>query len=395
MNKYRTAHFDCFSGVSGDMILGAFIDLGVPLKWLKESLSGLSLPDFDIKVETVSKKGIAAKNVSVVYDAGGCKPANLKKIAGLLDKSPLPEKTAGLSLGIFKKIAEAESLVHGCSIDEVHFHEVGAADSIIDVVGSALCLSYLGIKKITASGIPLGRGRVSCAHGILPVPTPATLEILKGVPVYDGGVEHELVTPTGAAIIKSIAESFGGMPELTIRRTGCGAGDADFDKLPNILRIILGDSCAQTSNDVIEVVEASIDDMNPEFYDLLMERLFEDGALDVCMVPVFMKKNRPAVILKALCLPQNRDAVIRRILSETTSSGARYYRAARTILGRDTVILDTSLGKIECKRITSPGGFVRLAPEYESCKKIAIAKKIPVQLVYETVLLSSGPSAKG
>jgi len=285
------------------MILGAFIDLGVPTKWLKESLSGICPPDFDIKVSPVLKKGITAKNVSVLCDPGGSEPVNFKEISSLLRKSRLPQKTARLSLDIFQKIAEAESIVHGCSADEVHFHEVGATDSIVDIVGSALCLSYLGIERITASRISLGRGEVSCIHGILPVPAPATLEILKGVPVRDGGVEHELATPTGAAIIKTIAESFGGIPEMTIERTGHGAGDADFDEFPNILRIILGESCEQTSKDAVEVVEASIDDMNPEFYDLLMDRLFEDGALDVCMIPVFMKKNRPAVILKALCPP--------------------------------------------------------------------------------------------
>ena len=385
-----TAHFDCFSGISGDMTLGALMDMGVPAQWLKESLSGLDLPDFDIRVEPVLKNGIAAKNVSVLYEAKDAPHRHFKTIESLLMNGSLPEKTARLSRDIFKKIAEAESHVHGCPIHEVHFHETGATDAIIDIVGSALCLSYLGIETVTASKIPLGHGEVLCDHGRLPVPAPATLEILKGIPVCDGAADRELVTPTGAAIIAAIATSFGPMPPMVIRQIGYGAGDAaGSGGRPNLLRVIVGEAASHIGNDAVDVIEASIDDMNPEFYDLLMERLFSDGALDVCMIPVAMKKNRPGIILKALCHPRNKEAVIRRILSESSSSGVRHYQADRTLLFRDATKVQTELGEIECKRIHSPDGGVRLTPEYESCKKIAVAHNIPIQTVYEMALRES------
>ena len=384
MKKYgAAAHFDCFSGVSGDMTLGALIDMGVPVQWLKDSLSGMDLPDFDIRVETVLKHGVAAKNVSVLYEPKDASHRHFKAIESLLMNGGLPEKTARLSRDIFKKIADAESRVHGCPIDEVHFHETGATDAIIDIVGSALCLSYTGIETVTASAIPLGRGEVECAHGILPIPAPATLEILKGIPVCHGGADHELTTPTGAAIIATIAESFGPMPPMTPRQIGYGAGDADIDGRPNLLRVIRGDATGRVCHDAVDVIETSIDDMNPEFYDLLMERLFSDGALDVCLIPAAMKKNRPGVILKALCRPQDKETVIRRILSETSSSGVRHYQADRTLLFRDATKVATDLGEIECKRIHTPDGGVRLTPEYESCKKIAAANDVPIHEVYE------------
>ncbi|VEN73089.1 putative nickel insertion protein [Candidatus Desulfarcum epimagneticum] len=381
----RAAHFDCFSGISGDMVLGALIDLGVPVGRLKDDLSKVLSQKFDIQVKKVLKNGVAAQNVRVIHDPADASPTDFVRVTEMIGKSGLPEETVRLSLDIFKILAEAEGRVHGCPADQVHFHEVGAADAIVDIVGAAIGVSILGLGPVSASRIPLGRGQIGCAHGTLPVPAPAVVEILKGVPVCRGHARAEMTTPTGAAIIVALADSFGSMPDMTLCETGMGAGDADFPGLPNVLRVMIGDP--DLPGDWVDVIETSIDDMSPEFYGLLMERLFEDGALDVCMIPVFMKKNRPGTLVKVLCRPRDRDAAVRRILSETTSAGVRWRREERAVLPRETVFLDTTLGKIQCKRIVSPDGEARLTPEHESCGKIAREKNIPLRKVYEAALL--------
>jgi len=273
-------------------------------------------------------------------------------------------------------------------VDKVHFHEVGGIDAIADIVGSVLCLEYLDIKTITASSLPLGTGFVSCSHGTLPVPAPATLEILKGVPVYGSGIACELVTPTGAAIISTLTESYGAIPDMTIEKTGYGAGTQEIQSAPNLLRIIAGTAETHqfvSEKDTVIVIETCIDDMNPEIFGFVMDRLFEDGALDVYWIPVFMKKNRPGTIIQVLCSRNRKQAVINRILSETTSSGLRYYEVKRAVLAREKITVETSFGMISVKRITDPAGRIRVVPEYEVCKKIAIEKNIPVRIVYDTI----------
>lgn len=386
------AYFDCFSGVSGDMTLGAFLDLGVPVEWLKENLSRLPLTGFDVSVTPVSRSGIQAKSVRVLTEDEKAS-RDYAEIRHLLENGPLSSDVRAMSLKIFEKIAKAEAAIHGCSLDEVHFHEVGGIDAIVDIVGAALCVEYLGIESVFASEIPLGKGFISCRHGTLPVPAPATLAILEGVPVYGTDIPYELVTPTGAAIVATLAESFGVMPDMIVGKTGYGAGQRDIDARPNVLRIVTGEEPGREAgkqSETIVAVETCIDDMNPEIFGFLMDRLFEDGALDVCWIPVFMKKNRPGTMIQVLCRKNRKTAVINRILSETTSLGVRYYNVHRAQLAREQVVLESIYGSVEAKRITDLQGSIRIVPEYEACKKIAIEKNLPIRIVYDTIIKSSG-----
>ena len=385
------AYFDCFSGISGDMTLGALLDLGVPLKWLKEQLRRVPLANFDIIVSPVQRHGIHAGLVQVdILDSKTSR--NYSDIRALIEYSPLSEPVKSTSLAIFKRLAEAEARIHHCPVDQVHFHEVGGVDAIVDIVGAALGLDYLGIKKIVASPVPLGKGLIACSHGNLPIPAPATLGILEGVPVYGADIPYELVTPTGAAIIRSLAQRFEPMPEMVIARIGYGAGQRDLEDRPNLLRIVLAaepESAAEfdgnLQEDQITIVETCIDDMNPELFGYLMERLFEDGALDVYWIPVYMKKNRPGTMIQVLCKDDLRDTIIHRILFETTTLGVRYYHSRRRLLWREELEVTTSFGVIPVKRVKDPRGNIRIVPEYEVCQKIADQKNMPLRLVYDTI----------
>lgn len=388
------AYFDCFSGISGDMTLGAFIDLGVPVKWLQDSLGGLPLTGFDLSVSTISRNGIKAKSVQV-HAEDDVKSRDYAEIKRLIKKSSLSGSIKQRSLEVFARIADAEAVIHGCPRDRVHFHEVGGIDAIVDIVGMALCVDYLGIEKVISSRIPLGSGFISCRHGTLPVPAPATLGILKGIPVYGTGIPHELVTPTGAAIIVSLAESYDTMPDMIIEKTGYGAGKRDLESIPNLLRVIIGtESSHQTANrtdhqkDTIVVMETCIDDMNPEVFGFLMERLYEKGALDVYWIPIFMKKNRPGTMVQVLCPKNHKEILIDCILSETSSLGVRYYDAKRRMLARERILVKTAYGDIQVKRIIEPDGSTRIVPEYEICKKIALEKNIPIRVVYDNIIKS-------
>jgi len=381
------AYFDCFSGISGDMTLGAFIDLGVPVKWLKENIGNIPLTGFDISVTSVFRNGINAKSVHV-KTKDTAEPRNYAEIRSLIQNSRLSQHVKENSLKIFQKLAEAEAKIHGRPVDKVHFHEVGGIDAIVDIVGAALCVEYLGINKIIASKLPLGTGFIDCMHGTLPVPAPATLALLKDVPVYGSGIPHELVTPTGAAIIVTLAESFEPMPDMLINKTGYGAGKRELETIPNLLRIVTGNTQSHKSyaqKDRIVIVETCIDDMNPEIFGFVMDRLFEDGALDVYWIPVFMKKNRPGTMVQVLCRTGQKEAVINRILSETTSLGVRYYDVDRTWLARKQITVKTGYGMVKVKQITDTDGSTRIVPEYEVCKKIALEKNIPIRVVYDRI----------
>ncbi len=390
----RLAYFDCFSGISGDMTLGAFIDLGVPIEWLKESLARVPITGFDISVSSVVRNGIKAKNVHVHADDNR-KSRDFATIRSLIKKSTLSLDIKQRSQEIFEKIALAESVIHGCTIEKVHFHEVGGIDAVVDIVGTALCVDYLGIERMISSKIPLGTGFASCRHGEIPIPAPATLGILKGIPVYSSGIPHELVTPTGAAIIVTLAESFEEIPDMIIEKIGYGAGKREFDSRPNLLRIIMGNEPHKKTNrksgyqeDMIVILETSIDDMNPEIFGFLMDRLFKEGALDVYWIPVFMKKNRPGTMIQVLCRENCKDILIDCILSETSALGVRYYNVKRSILARESVYVKTIYGDIQVKRIKEPDGGVRIVPEHEVCKKIALEKNIPLRVVYDNIIKS-------
>jgi uncharacterized protein (TIGR00299 family) protein len=375
------AHFDCFSGISGDMTLGAFVDLGVPVEWLEETLKKNLLSDFDLVVTATSKMGIAAKKIDVI--AGDHKTRDYAAIREMICSSTLKAGVKELSLTMFEKLAKAESKIHECHKDHVHFHEVGGVDAIVDIVGSSLCVDYLSLKKISASKIPMGNGFVNCSHGKLPVPAPATIEILKNIPVYGTDVPFEMVTPTGAVIVSTLAKSFGKMPDMLVSKIGYGSGTRDLDSRPNLLRIFIGKPAL--ASDTVTMIETSIDDMNPEIYGFLMDCLFADGALDVYLVPVFMKKNRPGTLLQVLCHHNEKEALIHRILMETTTLGVRFYDVERRLLDREAVTLETDYGPVSAKKVIAPDGRFRIVPEYEVCRTIAEKNNIPIRTVYDKI----------
>jgi len=386
------AYFDCFSGISGDMTLGALLDLGVPLEWLKKTIASIPIDGFDIAVSSTYRSGIRGNLVEVLAD-NRQKERTFSVIRSIIEKSPLTDNVKSTSTAIFEKIAIVEAKIHGCDPQEVHFHELGGIDAMVDIIGTVLCLEYLGIKQVIASNIPLGKGFVSCQHGKLPIPAPATLAILKDVPVYGTQIDHELVTPTGAAIIVTLSQSFGPLPEMMIKQIGYGAGQRDLSSRPNLLRVITGEQKTPMINgrenlqiDTVWIVETCIDDMNPEVFGFVMDRLFEDGVLDVYWIPIYMKKNRPGTMVQILCHTERREAIVRRILSETTSLGIRYYEAQRQTLVRDELNINSSFGTIPVKRVRDPLGNIRLVPEYEVCKRIALERDMPLRVVYDTII---------
>ena len=389
------AHFDCFSGISGDMTLGAFVDAGVPADWLQATLTeSIGLKGFAIHTEQVQRHGIAACRLKVTTTARQ-KARHYHDIRQLIEGSALPAAVKNRSLAMFTLLGEAEAAVHGCELDDVHFHEVGAVDALVDIIGTALAVERLGIQRVTASPIPTGKGFTDTDHGRLPLPAPATLELLKHVPVYGSGIEAELVTPTGAAIVTSLAETFSEMPAMRVEQIGYGAGRRDLDQRPNLLRILLGeaeetgDLAAGSEADVV-MVETCIDDMNPEIFGFLMDRLFEDGALDVYWIPIYMKKNRPATMVQVLCRAGDTRTIARRILSETTTAGVRHYPMRRLTLERESMTVNTSFGEVVVKRITGLEGEMRIVPEFEACRRIASDRGIPIRVVYETILQETG-----
>lgn len=378
------AYFDCFSGISGDMTLGALVDLGVPVEWIRDTIrTKLGLTGFDLSASTVRRAGIAAKKVDVaVSDRTERDYAHIRQ---MISQSELPQPVMQNSLAMFKRLAVAESGIHGCALDDVHFHELGGVDAIVDIVGTALAIDCLGIDTVVGSKIVLGSGTVICRHGRLPVPAPATLAILGDVPVCGTDAGCELVTPTGAAIITSLAESFGALPDMTVEKTGYGAGGRDRGDEPNLLRVVLGRTAGRNT-ETVEMVETNIDDMNPEMFGYLTDRLLEDGALDVCLVPVYMKKGRPGTLLQVLCRRFNRQALVSRILTETTAIGLRYHAVNRQVLAREPMTVDTEYGPVTAKRVRLPDGSIRIAPEYEACKTIAEERQVPIRAVYEAVM---------
>ena len=378
------AYFDCFAGISGDMCLGALIDLGMPLERLMTSLKSMPLDGFKIDVQTIHRHGIGAKQVQVHCDASQ-PPRNYQHITNLIDQSPLPQRVKKKSQAVFKRIALAESEIHGVSLSKVHFHEVGAVDALVDIIGAMLCIEYLKLDKIVASKIPLGCGFVQSSHGTLPVPAPATLSILKNVPVYGTPNPFEMTTPTGAAIISELAESFDDLPEMIVSQIGYGAGQREFEQRPNLLRVVTG-KATTPANEAVYIVETSIDDMNPEIFGYLMESLFDDGALDVYWIPIYMKKNRPGTLVQVVCKKLSREAITKRLLSESTSLGVRFYEVQRQILAREPIKVQTAWGELTAKRTIDPDGHARIIPEYEECRRVAKEIQVPIRKVFEAVL---------
>lgn len=390
-------YMDCFSGLSGDMALGALIDLGVPVGWIKDQLTPLLEDRFDITDEKVFKSGIHAVNVTVHdhshHHHGGDHhhhhALDYRKIKDLLQESPLKEAVKDRALAVFERIAVAEAKIHGCDIDTVHFHEVGGIDAVADIVGVILALDYLDVTHVTASPLPLGSGTVKCAHGLLPVPAPATLEILKGIPSYGCDSGCEILTPTGAALAAELADSFGPMPELVVTSVGYGAGKRDTKGLPNLVRMVLGQSPDQA--DTVVELSCNIDDMSPELLGHAMQTLLTAGALDVWFTPIQMKKNRPATQLSILCKEEDRKTLTQKALTETTTIGVRWNRLNRTTLTRKATTLPCPSGNVAAKEVILPDGSTRITPEYDACKALADEKGCPLADIYnEAVSVAQG-----
>lgn len=395
----KILYYDCFCGISGDMNLGALVDLGVDGEYLKKELSKLKLDsEYEIKIKKGLKKGISGTKVDVVltggetssahehgrHDHGGNNRRNLKDIESVINGSDLNERVKARSIEMFSRIADAEAKVHGRPVSEIHFHEVGAIDSIVDIVGAAIALDYLNVDKIMASTVQVGGGFARCEHGLLPVPAPATAELLKGIPLKTGIVPFETTTPTGAAILVSNVEEFTDRVEFTIEGTGYGLGNMDFE-IPNVLRVFLGRSAAGEEAEEQYIIETNIDDMNPEFYSYVEERLFEAGALDVFKTPIIMKKGRPAVKLSVLTDRVNESKMQELIFRETTSIGIRKYKVDKIMLDRKIVKTGTRFGEVTVKHSYYRGELVNYKLEYEECRKIAEERNIPISEVYKAI----------
>ncbi|MGA2403132.1 MAG: nickel pincer cofactor biosynthesis protein LarC [Syntrophobacteraceae bacterium] len=381
------AYFDCFSGVSGDMALGALLDLGVPLEALTSAMKQLPLKNWSIVTRRELRGPI--QGMRVIISAGEQPHRRFSDIQTIFNESGLDSKVREKSLAIFERLADAEGRAHGVPPLSVHFHEVGAVDSILDIAGVVFCLEYLKVEKIYASPVPLGRGFVKTEHGTIPLPAPATSILLSGVPVYGSSVEREFVTPTGAAILATMAESYGPIPTMTVVATGCGVGANPANDPPNLLRVWLGHEKVTLSQRDLIIIETNIDDMNPEFYNYVSGKLFALGALDVSLVAVQMKKNRPGVLLRALMEPAMEAAAARIIFSETTTLGIRVQDVRRIEIPREQKTVPTVFGPCKVKCALLPNGSERLIPEYEECRRIAEETGTPLPDVYRRIIESA------
>jgi len=379
--------YDCFSGISGDMNLGAMIDLGVDKSYLINELNKLNLKGWELIVQEDQRHGITGTKVTVKQTRHEHAHRHLSDIEKIINDSGLDNKTKELSKKIFLKIATAEASVHGISTDLVHFHEVGAVDSIIDVVGAAICYNALNVEGVHVSTVELGSGFVKCDHGKLPVPAPATIEIIKGIPVKKGGVDFEATTPTGAAILATLGTDFSPDLAVKIEKTAYGVGQKDHNDVPNLLRVSLGETITGSeSGHSALLIECNIDDMNPEFYEYISERLFKAGASDVFFSNIIMKKSRPGIVLNVICETELADTVKNIIFTESTSLGIRTFPFRKDTLVRKFETLHTIYGDITIKRSFYKENQVSCKPEYDQCKIIASEKGIPVKEVYNNIM---------
>jgi uncharacterized protein (TIGR00299 family) protein len=386
MKQKRIAYFDCFAGVSGDMILGALLDLGLPPDVLDEGWRMLGLQGFQLKQHKVQRGGMMGTQVEV---QGEGTLRHYREMKALINESALPAGVKELSVKVLQQLAEAEAGIHGMEVEEVHFHEIGGIDTIVDAVGAALGVSHFEWDSIICSPLPLGRGWVEGGHGghgHLPLPAPATVALLKGVPIVPAHSEGETVTPTGAAIVTSLASGFGPLPEMEVTGVGYGAGTRDPEGTPNLLRIIQGVQAEKKKED-IWVLEADVDDMNPEMLPYLNQLLLKEGALDVALIPIQMKKGRPGFTIRVLCADAQRERLAQIILQESTTLGVRMHRVERVILPREEREVKTKHGPITIKvAFDREGKVINLMPEYESCRQVAEKRKVPLKEVYQEAI---------
>jgi hypothetical protein len=398
----RILYYDCFAGISGDMHLGALVDLGVDEAYLIAELNKLAIRDeFRVSIRKDQKMGITGTKVDVIlthdhhhhhdHDHGHGHHhhhRNLEDVHDIIDESDLSETIKALSKKIFYQVARAEAKVHGKAIHEVHFHEVGAVDSIVDIIGAAICIDYLEVDKILSSTVELGKGFVKCAHGVMPVPAPATTEILGDTPVHMGGVDSEATTPTGAAILKAVVSEFSDHTNFKILKTGYGLGTKDF-QIPNLLRVYLAEgmgsqkTIGKTENNIM--IEANIDDMNPEWFGYLEEKLFEEGALDFYKTPIIMKKGRLATKLNILTNEEKEAHLTNLLLTESTTIGLRKYAVTKLVLEREFMTVETPYGEALIKLTIVEDQVFNYKPEYEVCKQLAKASSVSIQTVYRAI----------
>lgn len=378
----RIGYFDCFSGASGDMILGSLIDAGLSARRLREELKKIRIPTIQLKVKKVLKRGISATQVIVEGKKERRPHRNLREIMRIVERSGVKAEVKERSREIFKRIALVESKIHQTPMEEIHFHELGGLDSIVDIVGSVWGLQQLGIEKIHVSKVNVGAGFVKCEHGILPIPAPATLALMEGKPIYSSGVERELLTPTGAAILTTLGSEFGPIPSIHVERIGYGAG-RDHLLHPNLLRLIIGTSASTSGNEKVVIIQTNIDDMNPQFYDYIMEKLLAMNVLEVFLTPILMKKNRPGTLLTVIGPSEKRPAITEFLLKETTTLGLRWHEEERAKTEREILTKETRYGKIRFKLARWEGRVVNISPEYEDCKRLALKKGVPLKDIFE------------
>lgn len=411
----RVLYLDCFSGISGDMLLGACLDAGLPLERLKTALGSLALSGLEVASERVLRSGVTATRFLVrsgadphfgsepvdqsqhhahPHSADGADDAHehrrLADICDLIDRSALGSSARERAKTLFGRLAEVEAAIHQMPVEQVHLHEVGALDSIIDIVGGVFALEWIGADRVVCSPLNVGGGSVQTAHGRLPVPAPATLKLLGGAPIYSGPVQKEMVTPTGALLATGYATSFGPMPAMTVERTGYGAGTRDNPGAPNVLRILIGEETAMSAGDRVAILECEIDDMNPQLFGAAMDRLYAAGALDVFYVPVQMKKNRPGTLLTVIAPPSLRATLADVIFRETTTIGLRHYEVARETLDREIIGVDTPIGPVRFKVSRRGGRIVNAVPEFDDCAALARQANLPVKEVQAIALHAYG-----
>ncbi len=390
----RIAYFDCFSGISGDMFLGAMVDAGLDLADLERELRKLPLEGWELSARDVKRHAIAATKVDVEDNSGEHAHRGLSDIAKIVQGSSLDDEIKGASMRIFTRLADAEAAAHRVPREQIHFHEVGAIDSIVDTVGAATAVHLMGIEEVYASPIPGGRGFVKCAHGLMPLPAPGTMELLKGVPIQPSDVEKELVTPTGAAIIATLASGFGGIPRMTVDAIGYGAGGRDLEAQPNMLRALIGMKAGQGGGglaDSITIVQTNIDDQSPEAFGYVLELLMKRGALDAYFTPIMMKKGRPAYQLSILCRHEDAKVLSALILEHTTTFGVRMWEASRSMLSREYHTVDTSYGVVTVK-VGMAGNVQKIAPEFDDCRRLAEESDAPIRDVYDAAVRAYGDS---
>ena len=397
----KILYYDCFAGISGDMNLGAMLDLGVDQKYLVKELGKLAIDSYKIKVSKDKRGGITGTKVDVIVTTQKKSSSRhhlpertFRDITKTLKQSDLSANVKKISMNIFTCLARAEGKIHGHKIDDVHFHEVGAIDSIVDIVGAAICLDYLKVDQVISSPIQVGSGIIHCSHGTLPVPAPATAEILMGIPIKTGLVPFEATTPTGAAIIATTATSFTDRIDFITKKIGYGLGSKDSPVIPNVLRLFLGEIAANAAKaDDPEtgealIIECNIDDMNPEFYDILMERLFAVGAHDVFFTPILMKKSRPAVTVSALCDVSSQKVIAEVFWLNSSTFGLRSYKVAKSMLRREIVKVKTTHGEITVKNGYLNNRIIKSKPEYEDCRQLAKESGVSIQDIYASIRLA-------